>query len=67
VAAARWWKLLVTGTFVLGAVMVVTSITGELSEPGWLVAMVAILAGLTLLGAGAVLGVVRLSDRRRAA
>jgi hypothetical protein len=62
-AAARWWKLLLSGAVVLATVIAITTVTGELSEPAWLVAAAALLVSVVLLGAGTVLGLVRLADR----
>jgi len=62
-AAARWWKLLVSGAVLLASVIAITTVTGELSEPAWVVAAGALLVSLILLGAGTVLGLVRLADR----
>lgn len=62
-ATAKWWKLLGGGLALLAAVILTTTATGELSEPAWLVAAVVFLASCTLIGTGAVLGLVRLTRR----
>jgi hypothetical protein len=64
-AVANWWKLLVAGAIGLAAVVMITTITGELGDRAWLVAMLAFLASLTAIVGGAVLGVVRLGVHRR--
>jgi hypothetical protein len=64
--ASRWWKLLGAGALLLALVIGATTAVGELSEPAWAVAALAFLAAITLLGAGATLGCVRLADRRGA-
>ena len=63
--AQRWWKLLGIGAALLATVIGVTTATGELSEPAWALAALVFLVSVTLLGAGVVLGLVRLTDRRR--
>jgi hypothetical protein len=63
-AAANWWKLLGSGAALLALVVTVTIATGELSQATWFLAAAAFLASVTLLGAGAVLAVVRLTGRR---
>jgi hypothetical protein len=63
--AGRWWTLLVCGAVLLAIVIGATTAVGELSEPAWAGAALALLVGVTMLGAGVVLGFVRLADRRR--
>jgi hypothetical protein len=63
--AGRWWKLLVGGAVLLAIVIGATTALGELSEPAWATAALALLVAVTLLGIGVVLGFVRLADRRR--
>jgi uncharacterized membrane protein YdcZ (DUF606 family) len=58
---ARWWKLLLAGGGMLGALVVVTTITGELPSGGWYVAMVVLLASLGLIAAGVLLGLATLA------
>jgi hypothetical protein len=53
----RWWKLLLAGVTLLATVVVVTTITGELPDGGWLVAMASLLTSFGLIGAGIVLGI----------
>jgi hypothetical protein len=55
---SRWWKLLVGGVTLMGSLIVVTTLTGELPDGGWFIAMVAMLTSLGLIGAGLVLGIV---------
>jgi hypothetical protein len=64
-SAQRWWQFLLAGAGVLGGLTVVTTITGELPENRWFVAMAGIFTGLGLCAAGVVLGVLRLLDRGR--
>jgi hypothetical protein len=61
--AAHWWKPAAAGAGLLAALVAITTATGELPEGGWFVAMVAGLAGLLLVGAGIVLGIVHLATR----
>lgn len=56
-ATARWWKLLLGGAALLGALIAATTATGELPAVGWLLAMALGLASLLLMGTGIVLGV----------
>ncbi|MEN3273987.1 MAG: hypothetical protein V7636_2748 [Actinomycetota bacterium] len=53
----RWWKLLGGGAALFVAEIVVTTITGELPDGWWYVAMVVGLTSLVLMAAGAVLGI----------
>lgn len=53
----RWWKLLLAGASLLATVIVVTTITGELPDNGWLIAMASLLTSLGLMAAGIVLGI----------
>lgn len=61
----RWWQFLLAGAAVLGGMAVVTTITGELPENGWFVAMAVLFTGLGLCAAGVVLGLSRLLGRGR--
>ena len=64
---SRWWKLLLAGAGLLTALVVVTTITGELPEGGWYVAMATMLTSFGLIGAGVVLGIAgRVRSVRRA-
>jgi hypothetical protein len=63
--AGRWWTLLAGGAVLLAIVIGTTTALGELSEPVWAIAVIALLVAVTLLGTGVVLGFVRLADRRR--
>lgn len=56
-ADGRWWKLLLAGAGLLATVVVVTTITGELPNGGWYVAMASLLTSFGLMGAGIVLGI----------
>ena len=64
-AAQRWWKLLAAGAALLAVVIGVATAMRELSEPAWAIAAVTFLVSVSLLGAGVILGLVRLTDRRR--
>jgi hypothetical protein len=64
-AAERWWKLLTVGAALLATVIGVTTANGELSEPAWGIAGVTFLVSVSFLGAGVILGLLRLTDRRR--
>jgi hypothetical protein len=57
VPEARWWKLLLTGVGLLLALVVVTTIIGELPDRGWYIAMAAMFASFALIGTGVVLGI----------
>jgi hypothetical protein len=63
---ARWWIFLLGGTGLLAIVIGAASAAGELSEPAWAITMLGLLASVTLVGAGVVLGLVRLTDKRNA-
>ena len=54
---SRWWKLLLAGLVLLGALVVVTTIAGELPDGGWYVAMATMFTSFGLIGAGVVLGI----------
>jgi hypothetical protein len=54
---ARWWKLLGGGAALLVAEIIVTTITGELPDGGWYVAMVVGLTSIVLMASGLVLGI----------
>ena len=62
--AAKWWAFLVGGTGLLAIVIGWATAAGELSEPAWVIAMIGLLGSVALVGAGVVLGLVRLTDRR---
>lgn len=53
----RWWKLLLAGVALLGTLVVVTTITGELHNGLWYLAMATMLTSFGLIGAGIVLGI----------
>jgi hypothetical protein len=65
--AGRGWTLLACGAVLLAILIAATTAAGELSEPAWAAATLALLVAVTLLGTGVVLGFVRLADRRRCA
>jgi hypothetical protein len=54
---ARWWKLLGGGALLLATEIVVTTMTGELHNGLWYVAMVVGLTSFVLMATGAVLGI----------
>ena len=66
-ADARWWKLLFAGVALLGALVVTTSVAGELPNAGWYVAVAAGLAAFGLIAAGIVLGLARRTGTRTVA
>jgi hypothetical protein len=63
----RWWRFLLVGVGALAIVVGGATAVGELSEPVWVLAMLGLLAGVALVAAGVVLGVVRMFDRRNSA
>ena len=65
-AAANWWKFLVVGAAVLGAVIVAGSIMGEVDDSMWLPMFVITLGSLATLATGLVLGIAHLIGGRRA-
>lgn len=64
-AAAHWWKFLAAGSAVLIGVVIVTTLTGELSDSAWLPAMIVLLGAIVAIATGLVLGVVHFADTRR--
>lgn len=64
---AHWWKFLVGGVVALVGLVVVTTITGELPEGGWFLAMLVLLASMASVLTGLLLGVVRLGTTRATA
>jgi hypothetical protein len=58
------WKLLLVGGCTLVTLIVLTSITGELPDGWWFVAMVTLLFSLLTISAGVVLGAAQLFDGR---
>jgi len=54
---SRWWRLLLAGVTLLAALVVVTTITGELPDGGWFIAMITMFTSFALIGAGVVLGI----------
>jgi hypothetical protein len=63
---ASWWKFLVVGAAALGAIIVATSITGEVDDAVWLPTFASTLVSLALTITGLVLGIVHLTQRRGA-
>jgi hypothetical protein len=53
----RWWKFLAGRVGLLVALVVVTTITGELPDGGWFVAMTAMFTSFVLIATGVVLGI----------
>jgi hypothetical protein len=60
----QWWRFLAAGAATLVGLTVVTTITGELDDWSWMLAMVVLLSGLISLAAGFVLGMVHLAGHR---
>jgi hypothetical protein len=56
-SGGRWWKFLASGVALLFALIVITTITGELPSGGWFVAMTAMLTSFVLIATGIVLGI----------
>jgi hypothetical protein len=56
-SGATWWKLLAAGAALLVAEIIVTTITGELPDGGWFVAMVVGLTSFVLIATGVVHGI----------
>lgn len=54
-ADGRWWKLVLAGVLGLVALILVTTITGELPQGGWYIAMVTMLTSFALITAGVLL------------
>jgi len=63
--SSQWWKYVVVGGGMLATLIIVTTITGELPEGGWAVAMLVLLTSLITLAFGIVLGIVHLGTYRR--
>ncbi len=63
-ATAHWWKFLAGGAGVLGAIVVVTTATGEVDESLWWPMLLTVLSGLVTLAIGLVLGVAHLARSR---
>lgn len=59
--ADGWWRYLVAGVALLAGFVVVTTITGEVSESLWLPAMAWLVTAIGLTMTGALLGLRRLS------
>ena len=64
--AANWWKFFAVGAAVLGAVVVVTSITGEVDDSMWLPVFATTMISLATLVTGLLLGIVHLVAERDA-
>jgi len=54
---SRWWRLLLAGVTLLAALVVVTTMTGELPDGGWFIAMITMFTSFALIGAGVVRGI----------
>ncbi len=63
---ANWWKFLVAGAGVLGAVIVAATIIGEVDDSLWLPMMILMVGSLVTLAAGLILGIAHLTARRAA-
>jgi hypothetical protein len=61
---AHWWKFLAGGAGVLAAVIVTTTVTGEITNGLWWPTMITIALAVTALGAGLVLGIAQLTGHR---
>jgi hypothetical protein len=64
--AANWWKFLAVGAAVLGTIIVVTSITGEVDDSVWLPVFGSMLGSLALVVTGLVLGIAHFKAGRGA-
>jgi hypothetical protein len=64
-AATQWWKVLAAGSAVLIGFVVVTTLTGELSDSAWLPAMLVLLGAIVTIATGLVLGVIHFVETRR--
>ena len=56
-ADGRWWRLLLAGAGMLASIAVITTITGQLPDGWWFVAMTGLLTSFLLIAAGIVLGI----------
>jgi hypothetical protein len=61
--SAHWWRLLAGGAGLMAALIGITTITGELPDGAWLVAMITGLTAIVLMSAGVVLGIAHLASR----
>lgn len=61
----RWLRFLAAGVGLLAFEIIVTTITGELPEGGWFIAMAGLLTSFGLIITGMGLGAYRLSGRQR--
>jgi hypothetical protein len=62
-AAAHWWQLLGVGVALLAAVIVCTTLVGELNEVAWLIAAITFLTSFAFIGAGSVMAFLRLGHK----
>jgi hypothetical protein len=62
--SAQWWKFLAGGAGVLGALLLGTTMSGEVTNGLWWPTMITIAVALTALAAGLVLGVAHLTGNR---
>ena len=60
VQTSHWWKLMLAGPLVIGAVILAAGLGVE----AWFVGMIAVFLGLILTGTGLLLGLVRVATRR---
>lgn len=60
-ATAHWWKFLTGGAGVLVAVVLVTTVTGEVDDSMWWPMVITVVGALLLLATGLVLGLARLT------
>lgn len=65
-ADGRWWRLLLSGSGLLATLVVVTTITGELHNGLWYVAMLTMFTSFGLIGTGVVLGIAGLLKTKAA-
>jgi hypothetical protein len=63
-SAAHWWKFIAGGVLVLGAVIAVTTATGEVDDSVWLPLMLTVVAALVSVVVGLVMALVHLSGAR---
>ena len=61
--SAHWWKVLASGGALLVTLIAVTTVTGELPDGGWMVAMITGLTSFLLMATGVVLGIAHLVGR----
>ena len=62
----QWWKLVLVGASTLAGLIVITTITGELPDGWWVVAMGVLLFSILTIATGVVLGGAQLVRSRTA-